>query len=165
MSHHVSMTTQDPTQELQDGVDLADDAKATGAPRTSQPFPRVCEAGPCRHYHRLEIQLDAAEPMATVGSDGVLHQDPPPFYVQTSHYCYPSPGIEMTLGALPVVRCNRWDPIGAEANVVQRRRLAFLQTTEGCEYRSRISAWTAAQPQSDVQTVVDEIASQLKETP
>lgn len=75
-----------------------------------EPPPSLCSFGPCRHYHRMGVQLDAqsARP-ERVG--GKLIEHPKAFHTQTSHYCYPEMGIEMTLGAMPVLECNRWTPV------------------------------------------------------
>lgn len=64
----------------------------------------------------------------------------PSFHIRVTHYCYPSPGIEMPLGALPVVRCNRWDPMVSEADV-DRNRLLFADTPSGVAYATRVRAW------------------------
>lgn len=64
--------------------------------------------GPCRHYHRLEIQADAERPRAQRLPNGEVYTPPAEHHTQVSHYCYPDVGIEMTLGGTPVVACNRW---------------------------------------------------------
>ena len=119
------MKTQDPHNELQDGFDLAPvppigpDGAPQIPPQRVEPRarPSLCRAGPCRHYHRLAIQVDAATPGAvrlpivlpdgTPGAvptaQGTIYRAPAAFYVETHHYCYPDVGIEMPLGALPVV--------------------------------------------------------------
>ncbi len=72
--------------------------------------PRLCEAGPCRHYHTMTIQLDAQQPHAE-RVDGRLVEHGRVFHTEQHHYCYPDVGIETNLGALPVLSCNRWVPI------------------------------------------------------
>ena len=74
------------------------------------PPPRLCEAGPCRHYHRMAVQMDAQNPMAE-RRDGQLVRHARVFHTTVSHYCYPDVGIETNLGSLPVLECNRWVPI------------------------------------------------------
>jgi hypothetical protein len=133
------MKTQDPSQDLQDGVDLARDIQPESQRTLAPPHPRICEAGPCRNYHRLEDQIDDGSTMGT-----------PTFHVRVTHYCYPSPGIEMPLGALPVVRCNRWDPIVVEAMTDEdaaliRRRHLFENSFRGTEYAAQVRAWEAGQ--------------------
>lgn len=73
--------------------------------------PRLCNAGPCRHYHQFQIQLDAQNPMAERKPDGTVVHHGRVFHVQTHHYCYPDVGIETELGSEPVLACNRWVPI------------------------------------------------------
>lgn len=73
--------------------------------------PRLCEAGPCRNYHRFRIQLDAAKPLPVRGADGTFIEPEAPDHHEDHHYCYPSVGIESKLGSLPVIQCNRWSPI------------------------------------------------------
>jgi hypothetical protein len=81
--------------------------------------PRLCEAGPCRHYHRFQIQLDAQNPMDERKPDGTVVRHGRVFHVQTHHYCYPDVGIELELGALPLLECNRWVPL---TSLFRRRR-------------------------------------------
>lgn len=90
-----------------------------------EPPPSLCSYGPCRHYHRLGVQLDAANPRPETRG-GKLIEHPKVFYTTTSHYCYPDVGIETVLGALPVLDCNRWVPkIGLLRRLTGgRRRLA-----------------------------------------
>ncbi len=73
--------------------------------------PRLCNAGPCRHYHQMKIQLDAQNPVDERKPDGTVVHHGRVFHVQTHHYCYPDVGIETNLGALPVLECNRWVPL------------------------------------------------------
>lgn len=81
--------------------------------------PRLCTAGPCRHYHRFQIQLDAQNPMTERKPDGTVVNHGRVFHVQTHHYCYPDVGIETNLGALPVLSCNRWVPL---TSLLRRKR-------------------------------------------
>lgn len=135
------MKTQDPSQDLQDGVDLARDLRPEPRRNLAPPHPRLCEAGPCRNYHRLEDQIDDGSTMGT-----------PSFHIRVTHYCYPSPGIEMPLGALPVVRCNRWDPIADDPVVGDdadngrcKRRRRFEDSYLGKMYAAEVKAWEAGQ--------------------
>src|SRR5215470_2227374 len=86
--------------------------------------PRLCEAGPCVHYHTFQVQMDVQSPIAArVADGGVLAgaAPPQPFHVETHHYCYPDSGIEFKIGSLPVVTCNRWSPMLAGAHVNRER--------------------------------------------
>jgi len=103
------------------------------------PPPRICDVGPCAHYHQFETQLDVASPLAHKGPDGHLTASAQPFHIKTHHYCYPSPGIELALEALPVLRCNRWDPVAVPGVVTSVHR-ADLQA----EYTTILDAWIAA---------------------
>jgi hypothetical protein len=129
------------------------------------PRPRLCEAGPCRNYHRFEIQLEAANPRAQTvpvalpeGTPGVqvvpggtVYQAPAAFHVDTHHYCYPTPGVEMALASLPVIQCNRWNPRWADGKGEDGADLgmfgnqgAFAHTPDGRRYRSEVMAWAVA---------------------
>jgi hypothetical protein len=154
-AHDVDMKTQDPTQDLQDGVDLTSDVRLEAMRDIPAPYPRLCEAGPCRNYHRLETEVDAESSLAfrvstelPAGTPGVqklpdgsaLYRPGSSFHVQVSHYCYPSPGIDMPLGSMPVVRCNRWDPI-TEDTEEDHHRFVFGNSTRGAAYAAEVIAW------------------------
>lgn len=125
----VAVRSTDVRDELQDGVDAApmpprmpDGTLAPfepAAPLESAP-PRLCEYGPCRHYHTFAVQLDAQNPMAErVGGRLVIHAKA--FHVTTNHYCYPDVGIETVLGAMPVLQCNRYVPVGGLLRILTAR--------------------------------------------
>jgi hypothetical protein len=159
--------------ELAEGFELApapamgpDGAVGMPALRVLAPArPRLCEAGPCRNYHRFEIQVEAATPRAqmvpvalpagTPGAQevpgGTVYQAPASFHVETHHYCYPTPGVEMALGALPVVACNRWNPyhdaITQDAGALWDNRRAFMASPEGAQYTAAVMAWERARAQ------------------
>jgi hypothetical protein len=115
------------------------------------PPPRLCEQGPCVHYHRFTIQLDAEQARAAaVAGPGESHgalvgtggQD---FHVETHHYCYPTPGVESRLGSLPIVQCNRWTPkTYQESLAASLRGDEFLDSFEGKRYLTEQAAWNAA---------------------
>lgn len=126
------------------------------------PRPRLCEAGPCQNYHRLEIQLEATDPRpelvrirldkpmpgAQSTPQGTVYQAPAAFHTEVHHYCYPTTGIEMELGAMPVVHCNRWDPLSQAGELQQAMAVtAFWQSRAGEEYRSAVQAWDRARDQ------------------
>lgn len=112
------MRSSDVRDDLADGIDAAplppmgpDGGPLLLPTRPAPPLPpRLCEAGPCARYHRLEIQMDAQNPMAEM-VDGKLVQHARVFHTTTHHYCYPDVGIETNLGSLPVLACNRWAPV------------------------------------------------------
>lgn len=100
--------------------------------------PRLCNAGPCRHYHQFQIQLDAQNPMDERKPDGSVVHHGRVFHVQTHHYCYPDVGIETELGALPVLACNRWVPI---TRLLQRKtsvKRAFARELEAYVARVKV---------------------------
>lgn len=122
-----------------------------------EPPPRLCEAGPCHHYHRFEIQLDAQAPQgarlleggkieplrdgsgAAVPMPGVLH-------TEVHHYCYPTAGVETILGDLPVTSCNRWSPkLPVEIATEQAVQDAFMRSATGQGYQAELDAWAARQ--------------------
>jgi len=189
------MKTQDPHSELQDGFEVAplppigpDGAPLIPPQRVGPPArPSLCQAGPCRRYHKLVVQVDAATPGAvrlpialphgTPGAQetpqGTVYRAPAAFHVQTHHYCYPDTGIEMPLGALPVVECNRWDPIGApSAREDWLDPARWLQTTlessaSGRKYLADLAFWEQARAceQSDAVEAERLIAQSMAETP
>lgn len=118
--------------------------------RELPPPPRICEQGPCRNYHRFTHQLDAEQPIGGDVEQGELHGkvtgDPGPklFYKKTHHYCYPTAGIELELGEMPMLECNRWDPIQYEDAALRERRDAFYRSPEGRRYREELAEWRAA---------------------
>jgi hypothetical protein len=105
----------------------------------------LCEAGPCRNYHRFEIQLDVTRPIAErLEQNGKLAGEAPPmpFHVRVHHYCYPNQGIETDLGDLPVLSCNRWEPkIGVEIREEAARVDAFMASDDGHAYKTALDAW------------------------
>lgn len=106
--------------------------------------PRLCEQGPCRHYHTFKIQLDAQKPMAVRKDDGTVEQPEAPDHEETHHYCYPDVGIESKLGGLPVIQCNRWSPIPLEQRKIDELRVeAWLATDEGKQYIAELDAYGA----------------------
>lgn len=108
--------------------------------------PRLCEQGPCRNYHVFKIQLDAQKPMATRDEQGRLLEHEAADHVETHHYCYPTVGIESKLGSLPVVSCNRWDPLTfTEVNDQERRVEGWLNSERGREYVAELDAYQAEQ--------------------
>ncbi len=69
--------------------------------------PSLCQAGPCQNYHRFEVMLEVAQPIAIRLPDGRRHQPGPVTHTSVNHYCYPTVGIELELNA-PIVSCNRF---------------------------------------------------------
>lgn len=143
----------DAQDELQDGFEvgplppIGPDGGLQLPPmaKLATPCPRLCEVGPCRHYHRLEIQVDAADPMPIVRPDGEVVHLPGSFHVETHHYCYPDIGIEIVLGSLPVTKCNRFAPLlaGHAQNVREDASHAFWTSPDGVAYREKVRAWEA----------------------
>ena len=146
------MRSTDVQDELAEGFEVSElpPIGPDGAPQlsplrtpTDQP-PRLCEAGPCRHYHRMTIRMDAADPLPQRGADGALRSSPSNFHVEQHHYCYPDVGIEAKLGRLPVLECNRWSPISArDERAVAENRGAFMESAAGVAYQAEMKAWQA----------------------
>ncbi len=136
------MKTRNIQSELADGFDVgampapAADGTMSGPPRAlrAPTAPRLCELGPCRNYHRLVTQ-----------TEGQTYQDgTESLNTQTSHSCYPSSGIEVELGAVPILECNRWAPsdVRDSANtMVARIRRSVLDSTEGQRFTNELFAW------------------------
>jgi hypothetical protein len=169
-----AMKTQDPREELQDGFELAP-PPSEQAMQPARPLarPRLCEAGPCKHYHRLTVQVDAAQPGAitvpvalpesTPGAQsvpgGTVYQAAPAFHVQVHHYCYPDVGIEMPLGDLPVTECNRWDPmepLPSPEVVVSRGSAAAIVAAVGTRWEPTVLAQSRA---ARVRAYLDNVAA------
>ncbi len=166
IAHDGGMRRQDVQDELQEGFEVGPvpGVGPDGAPElppmraAPPPRPRLCEAGPCQNYHRLEIQIDAEDPRAQtvpVSLPGVsravpvpggsVYQAPAAFHTETHHYCYPAVGIEMVLGSLPVVRCNRWSPmVAGEWDPKETAREHFAVSPDGVRYQREVAAWEAA---------------------
>ena len=111
--------------------------------------PRLCEQGPCRHYHRFGVQMDAqTATAAAVTADGALVGQAPPeaAHVEVHHYCYPTTGIEMPLGSMAVVECSLWvprDPIAVTSDDIERQK--FLASDRGKAFAAQLDAWHARQ--------------------
>jgi len=162
------MRSHDVQDELQEGFEvgplppMGPDGAPLLAPleRTRPPRPRLCEAGPCLHYHRFEIQTEAQDPRAvtvpvalppgTRGAQevpgGTVYQAPRTFHVERHHYCYPTSGVEMRLGSLPVITCNRWHPISnpTSAHSLGSRasdREDFWNSVEGVKFAADVADW------------------------
>lgn len=172
------MRSIDVQGELQDGIEPAP-GPAIGpdgmpqfapGPRVMPARPRLCEAGPCRHYHRLTIQTEAENPIAQrvpvrlpvvpgvveSGPKGSIYQPPATFHTETHHYCYPDVGIGMVLGALPVTECNRWWPHVDDMTLVAVEKVgdanfrrgvargAFAYSPAGLKFQEELEAWERA---------------------
>jgi|SRR6185295_9316073 len=185
------MRKTDPPGQLQNGFELSpappigpDGAPIMTNPRAPLPArPRLCEAGPCVHYHCLEIQVDAEDPrsrkvpvrLPVLGPgmeavpDGTLYRAPAVFHTATEHYCYPDLGIEMALGPTPVVQCNRWVPKYTDHNgheLVLRTTLQqqeFWTSPQGQQYASAVEAWETAREREarEAEQAEQEIAEAL----
>jgi hypothetical protein len=88
------------------------------------------------------VRLPIALPDGVLGAQGATYRAPPAFHVQTHHYCYPDVGIEMPLGALPVVECNRWDPESPSSDRgIPVARADFQRSAAGVAYREAVAVW------------------------
>ena len=127
--------------------------------------PRLCDQGPCVHYHCFKVPLAAQPSIAgTVAHDdqgrSVLVGDPTPdpIRLQSHHYCYPTPGIEFPLDA-PVLECNLWDPGNIYQAQIEGRRTNYLENTlAGQQFRTALDAWRERQHKlhEDEQKAIDE---------
>jgi len=124
------------------------------------PYPSLCEAGPCQHLHRFEIQVDAASPLAQrvpielpdgprveTTPGGKVYQPLPVFHTRVERYCYPSTGIELELKSASMVRCNRFTPVGGYEEY-QRQRKPTPNNPTGASrsqvYVAKVKAWKDA---------------------
>jgi hypothetical protein len=134
----------------------------TARAREIPPPPRLCAAGPCRHYHTFTIQLDAERPMAGHVAQGAKHGalvgdgGPAPFHVRRHHYCYPDVGIETELGDLPVLECSRWTPqLRVDQMDDLERREQFLHSDAGRKYTYELEDWKAARAAAEADVELD----------
>lgn len=95
--------------------------------------PSLCEAGPCRNFHRVQSLMDAQEAM-----DGT-----PSLHPQVTRACYPAPGIELELGETPVLRCSRWEPDNEQGRL-DALRDAFLKSPNGKAFVAKVGAFEEA---------------------
>lgn len=149
MSRHSTLTSRflagwEPTQLPPRGPDgLIPAPPVRALPVIS--VPSLCEAGPCRNYHRVSSIMDAAEPMD--GSPGEVHE-------QVARACYPAPGIELELGESPVLRCSRWEPDGEQARLDSIRD-QYLKTPAGRVFVAQAQAFEAAMSAADAGVLSD----------
>lgn len=144
----------DPQNDLNDGFEpgpivAGPDGTLKLANKSFRPEPpRLCQAGPCRHYHTFAIQMDVETPKGdSVKPGGKVEggTQAQPFYVERHHYCYPTVGVESTLGALPVLECSLWEPIGVQdLNRLAGTRDAFSMTAAGVEWQRTFDEWKAS---------------------
>ncbi len=94
--------------------------------------PTLCEAGPCRNYHRVVSVMDAQDPVGGTG----------PARRQITRACYPTPGIDLELGEIPVLQCSRWEPESAGSRDEARR--VYLKTKNGQQYLAEVATFEDA---------------------
>jgi len=156
VSRHISMD-----DDLQDGYETGGLGPQYGqsAKEPIEPPPRLCEAGPCRHYHRFIRQMDAQDPIAI--SAGA--SSPPDatqlehgrvslrvYHTEAQHYCFPEVGIETNLGSTPIVDCTHWDPrTKTELDQLADRRRMFQKSDRGKAFDAARKAWSDARDRED----------------
>jgi len=142
----------DVRDDLRDGFEPAERPEQEPVRQLRPPRPRLCEAGPCANYHRMEIQIEAERPRgrklpiflpvgtpgATKLADGTLYQAPAPFHTEVHHYCYPTWGVETNLGSLPVTKCNRWTPHSGRGPMTHEE---FWDSPPGQKFKAELAAW------------------------
>lgn len=171
------MKSTDVQDELAEGFEptalppIGPDGGLELEPQRAAPLhpPRLCEQGPCRNYHRFQIELDAAKPMAVRDASGkVTPAAEGRAHAETHHYCYPSPGIELKLGGLPIFSCNRWDPITPhEARDNEARIKGWFESQKGREYTAELEAFRLEQSRIAAEEAAgaDEATADLAEMP
>jgi len=95
--------------------------------------PTLCEAGPCRNYHRVASVMDAEDG----GTPGATHR-------QVTRACYPAPGIELEIGETPVLQCSRWEPDNEQARL-DSIRMSFLKSVDGQAHTTKVLAFEQAE--------------------
>lgn len=107
--------------------------------------PTLCELGPCVHYQCMRVQMDAAAPQD--GSDGGLH-------TETAHTCYPSPGVELDLGPMPVLECSYWEPQSPKrTKTLKDSRDRVLKTKQGRAFAAELRDWEACKADAERQAM------------
>lgn len=186
------MKTLRPNDALADGWEpsppphVGPDGLAIGPPSVENvpPYPSLCEAGPCVHFHRFEIQVEATSPLsqqvpielpdgprveATPG--GKVYRPLPVFHTRVERYCYPDTGIELELGSTSMVRCNRFSPVGGwEEYRRPRMRKPTDENPSGDSrsqsYIAKVKAWKDARAKeaheaADVEREINEMKEKL----
>lgn len=95
--------------------------------------PSLCEAGPCRNYHRIVSVMDAERPMD--GSDS-------PARTQITRACYPLSGIEVELGEFPILQCSHWDPRPDDRRDLGRTQ--YLASPNGVDFAANVASYEQA---------------------
>jgi hypothetical protein len=95
--------------------------------------PSLCEAGPCRNYHRVASVMDSEDG----GLPGSTHR-------QITRACYPAVGIELEMGETPVLQCSRWEPDNEQARL-DSLRAAFLKKADGKVFAAKVAAFEEAE--------------------
>jgi hypothetical protein len=103
--------------------------------------PSLCEAGPCRNYHRVASVMDAQDPVGEVG----------PTRRQITRACYPTAGIELELGETPVLQCSRWEP-DSEQSRLDSIRIAYMRSADGKAFSEKMTAFEDEQAKLDDDT-------------
>jgi hypothetical protein len=153
------MRSNDIQDDLADGIELAQvppvgpggALKMPPMRPAVPPPPRLCEQGPCVHYHQFSIQLDAEQARAAAvagpgdGHGALVGRAGETFHVEVHHYCYPTSGVESRLGSLPIIQCNLWAPKGpAQRDMEATDGLKYLESADGKRYLAEQAAWQAA---------------------
>jgi hypothetical protein len=157
------MKTLRPNDALADGWEpsppphIGPDGLAIGPPSVESfpPYPSLCEAGPCQHFHRFEIQVEATSPLAQqvpielpdghrveTTPAGKVYRPLPVFHTRVERYCYPSSGIELELGSTSMVRCNRFKPPESWHKISDK-----TGAIPASVYAAKVKAWKAARAQ------------------
>jgi hypothetical protein len=100
--------------------------------------PSLCEAGPCRNYHRVVSVMDAQDPVGETG----------PTRRQITRACYPTAGIELELGETPVLQCSRWEPDNEQARLDSIRG-GFMKSAVGKQFAADVVNFEAAEAQHE----------------
>jgi hypothetical protein len=99
----------------------------------------------------MTSQLDEERPIGGSVAQGDDHgkitgdAGPAPFHVVVHHYCYPTVGVETNLGDLPVLECNRWEPVfESDLRELAQRRHVFMESERGQTYKRELAEWHEA---------------------
>lgn len=77
----------------------------------------ICLRGPCRHYWRIETNVDYGNPAGTFEDLGV--EEPR----ERNNRCTIQSGVEWDMAGYDVYDCNRWDPLTkSESKRLEKRR-------------------------------------------
>lgn len=82
----------------------------------------MCLRGPCRHYWRIETNVDYGNPAGTFEDLGVAEPR------EYNNRCTIQSGVDWDMAGYDVYECNRWDPLTRkESEALNNRRREYYK--------------------------------------